>query len=428
MFTEELQQQKLRVNLMLLALNLNNFLQKQNFLKSTFTDHVHLQIDYVYPYSQSLSDLSLALEQCINLITLRIYLCEFYKIDDKMMFDLLSKLVSCPQLQMLDLDLDSCNISQKCILEVSSGVDKLVNLQNLILNLDYTQKSNNRLNDQQVLELASGISKLTNLSSLCFSLKGNKITKKGAQNLTSSLTKCRKIENFRNKIKDEGVQKIGSELLKFSKLSYLSLSLCNNQITNEGVKNLCNSLSKCSSISKLSLGLKQNTIGDEGITDLAYEFAQCYKLSSLKINLFDNYIGETGIFYLVSELKNCPKLINLQLNFEDSKMNDQTVKDISSGLLKCQNIENSILNLYWKLIWRKGKKYDIEESRIGILYKKVINIKILINKNVYTFYEYPNYQPGDEDENKFNELSSEEKFQIYQQDYSEQKQTLQVRF
>ncbi|KAL4509079.1 hypothetical protein ABPG73_006465 [Tetrahymena malaccensis] len=368
MFTEELQQQKLRVNLMLLALNLNNFLQKQNFLKSTFTDHVHLQIDYVYPYSQSLSDLSLALEQCINLITLRIYLCEFYKIDDKMMFDLLSKLVSCPQLQMLDLDLDSCNISQKCILEVSSGVDKLVNLQNLILNLDYTQKSNNRLNDQQVLELASGISKLTNLSSLCFSLKGNKITKKGAQNLTSSLTKCRKIENFRNKIKDEGVQKIGSELLKFSKLSYLSLSLCNNQITNEGVKNLCNSLSKCSSISKLSLGLK------------------------------------------------------------DSKMNDQTVKDISSGLLKCQNIENSILNLYWKLIWRKGKKYDIEESRIGILYKKVINIKILINKNVYTFYEYPNYQPGDEDENKFNELSSEEKFQIYQQDYSEQKQTLQVRF
>ncbi|KAL4505684.1 hypothetical protein ABPG73_004569 [Tetrahymena malaccensis] len=157
---------------------------------------------------------------------------------------------------------------------VQNEIDEIVNcikLNSVVLQFgcalfifQYQYSINNEISDLGAAGLVSGLEKLKNLSNLTMDLEFNQIGDEGTYNLGSSIAKCTNLANLTLNLKSNeivnSVSSLGSCLAKCTYLQNLTLQLNKNIVGASGASNLIAGLSNCTNLSYLNLDLQQKQI------------------------------------------------------------------------------------------------------------------------------------------------------------------------
>ncbi|EAR92618.3 hypothetical protein TTHERM_00094090 (macronuclear) [Tetrahymena thermophila SB210] len=359
-----------------------------------------LKLD-IYSVLGKLSNLGCALSKCTNLKTLT--LCFSYPNNLNELPHLCSILAQNLQINAFTLNLEEFNYHLMFYskLDTQSLYSALSNFKSLnYLNLDFSNRENSldkgdfinldlaiqncstfsfalnhiKFDEDIISYLNQALINNINLSKLKLYFDRYEIKTGDLKNLYPSLTSMANLSNLTlsfkySKFDNEQVQFLGVSLEKIYLLSNLTLDISSTYVSDEGISFLGSALKNCSNLSILSLSFGENKIGDEGASGLGSGLANCINLSNLTLDLRKNKIGDESTSGLGSGLANCINLSNLTLNLYGNEIGDEGASGLGSGLANCINLSNLTLNLY--------KISDEDASGLGSGLANCINLSNL---------------------------------------------------
>ncbi|KAL4483244.1 hypothetical protein ABPG74_019270 [Tetrahymena malaccensis] len=290
------------------------------------------------------SNIASALNNCQFLIRISLNLnsCTNIKIEDLCIF--IQAIILNPNLSSFCLNLSQQILENEDVDQLGYTLSKFTQLEILELNLE-----NANISDKNIVYFGDMFDDCKLIKNLNFNLKKNSLCNSGIIQLGQKINKCDNLAHlnlnlYANSLLEESV--IGFTFaIKNKKLITLQLEFSINILGDNGILTLCSAISKCSTLRKLFLDFSYNNFTEVGAKQLGKNFIQLPNLSNLTLKLDWNNILFEGAKSLTDSLRQVRNINILQLDMIQNSIDQKYFYSIQQKIKKCKRLVNRIVKL-----------------------------------------------------------------------------------
>ncbi|EAR91063.3 hypothetical protein TTHERM_00429840 (macronuclear) [Tetrahymena thermophila SB210] len=319
------------------------------------------------------------LRLCENLCFLKLFFRKSNRFNTEQIGKLTSSLQQASNLQSLEIEFLSSQISSAGIESLFEQLHKIKTIKTLSLKF-----KESLITEKQAQNIQNHLQNYNQLKHLELDFSNCSLKEKSLKVITEGVFQNSCIKSFKFNLNQihttdfEIFRDFGNSLQTATQIEIFDLDLQQNHLDSETLKCIVNGLSEIKSLKKLSLNISNNSFFSDGLLYLTENLSKLDQLQTLHLRLHQVGLKSSICRQFTQNFKLYPKLSNLSLRLQYNYIDDEGAEE----MVKQMSNQNTIKVLLIDFSNNKTHQKDKERS----LKLRLLKMKRLISQQIiYSF-------------------------------------------
>ncbi|KAL4462105.1 hypothetical protein ABPG74_000950 [Tetrahymena malaccensis] len=337
--------------------NINEFM---NFHDKDYLPSIEIRFDQQMIESD-FGQLVQELRSCENLNFLKLFFRKSNRFNTEQIAKLTSSLKEASNLQSLEIEFLSSQISSAGIESLFEQLHKIKTIKNLSLKF-----KESLITEKQAQNIQQQLQSYNQLIHLELDFSNCSLKEKSLKVITEGVLQNHGIQSFKLNLNQihttdsEIFRDFAKSLQTATKINIFDLDLQQNHLDSESLKCIVNGLAEIKSLKKLSLNISNNSFFSDGLLYLTQNLSKLEQLDTLNLRLHQVGLKSSICRQFAQNFKLYPKLSNLSLRLQYNYIDDEGAEEMVKQMSKQSTIKVLLIDFSNNKTHQKDKEKSLK--------------------------------------------------------------------
>ncbi|KAL4483611.1 hypothetical protein ABPG72_006677 [Tetrahymena utriculariae] len=301
------------------------------------------------------------LRQCENLCFLKLSFRKYNRFNTEQIVKLTSSLKEASNLQNLEIEFQSSQISSAGIESLFEQLHKIKAIKTLSLKF-----KESLITEKQAQNIQKHLQNYNQLTHLELDFSNCSLKDKSLKTITEGVLQNHCIQRFKLNLNQihttdfEIFRDFANSLQTATKIQMLDLDLQQNHLDSETLKCIINGLAEIKSLKKLSLNISNNSFFSDGLLYMTENLSKLEQLDTLHLRLHHVGLKSSVCRQFTQNFKLYPKLSNLSLRLQYNYIDDEGAEEMVNQMSKQSTIKILLIDFSNNKTHQKDKERSLK--------------------------------------------------------------------